>query len=182
VNLDQAATATGYSVEWLAQALDRGLLRARTERGVADVPDEEVAFLTRSHRWLPHLIDAVAAEDIKSAILFGRHATPRDARARASLILTTVDDPDRALDLNGIFSTAGQHEIYVVTWSTGIRQRTLLSEAVLTGRVLRDEGLTWRRLVQAEFQQVEPSARDQAERRRLHALLEYWASTETRDD
>lgn len=182
MNLDEAAYLSGFSSDWLADAIARGLIRARTAGPMIDVPDDEVTFLRRSSRWLPHLIDAVFIEDIGSAILFGRYGAPTAARARDSMLLTSVDDPERALDLNASLSIAARREIYVVTWSSGTSQPSLARDAAINGRVLRDEASTWRRFVERELtQSEEPAWRSPAERDRLRALLKQWALADVQD-
>jgi hypothetical protein len=182
MDLDEAARLTGFSTEWLAEATTRGVIRAAPEAAGIDLPRSEVMFLRRARPWLLHLLDAIAVEHISSAVLFGRDATPTDARARDSILLTTVDDPGRALDLTGTLSVAARRDIYVVTWSSGTQNPALVRPAITRGRVLRDEGRSWRHLVERELsQEARWLQRDIAARERVTTLLRQWAATDPHD-
>jgi hypothetical protein len=57
-----------------------------------------------------------------------------------------------------------------------------LRDAATNGRVLRDEGSTWRRFVETKFAEPEePPWSDPAERERLSTLLRQWASADAQD-
>jgi hypothetical protein len=182
MEVEEAAARTGFSHDWLVDAISRGLIRRPPEWPAADVPDDEVMFLRHARPWLPHLLDAIQAREMGSAVLFGREGAPRDASARDSPLLTTLDDPEIAFELNGILSETARRPIYVVTWSSGIRNPSLLSAAVLHGRVLRDEGRTWRDFVETEApQRLSLRGEAPSQREHLTSRLREWAATETDD-
>jgi hypothetical protein len=182
MEVEEAAARTGFSHDWLVAAISRGLIRRPPEWPATDVPDDEVMFLRHARPWLPHLLDAIQAADLGSAVLFGREGAPRDVSARDSPLLTTLDDPELAFELNGTLSGAAQRPIYVVTWSSGIRNPSLLSAAAQHGRVLRDEGQTWRRFVEAEAsQRLSLPGRNPNQRERLTSRLREWTATEADD-
>jgi len=174
MNLDEAAVSAGTSVDWLANAVSTGLIHTSGGAANPDVPTEEVAYLRRTRKWLPHFVDAIHAEGIGSAVLFGRDAEIGPSRQRDSVLVTTVEAADEALRLNATLSDVAGRTIYVVTWSSATSNPAIAWEAAVNGRIVRDQDRVWGGFLEEATMRLTRD-RTATDRDRLTAALERWA-------